>query len=484
MMPRLFTNMQIFGFLKEKEITADTRSCDVPPPGVVERDGDSRVYFPNDYRLHDLLNGFYAGCNFLELFYSLPEIAAPVHEIASRVAATTWQLRRDWNDEIDYKNEQFNRLFERPNPLYSMYQLVYLAVCYEILTGRQFFFKNTGILTSTDFASVITWWSWPAHQVCMNLKRNVNIYTATELSDLVESYKVPVGSGGTKEYPADRVLPMINNNLKCLDNIERGMPLIMGAEKAIKNLIPVYEARGVIYIKRGAMGFVVSQKGDDSGLVPLTPSEKKELRKDFQDTYGLTGGRETLGVTSIPVRFEKTAMSIKEMEPFAETLADAAAIYAVLRVPPHLIPSKDKSTYANANSDMKAFYQDVIIPWAEKYAKEWTEFLGLKSIRRYVSADFSKIDVLQENKKEKSEVDYRNGETMLKAWANGAATLNQWLVVRGEDIVNDPLYEKYIFQMEPEEIAKLKEYINFKSAVNTNENGTAQTASENSGVQA
>jgi hypothetical protein len=67
--------------------------------------------------VYNLLNGFYSSQNFIELFYSVPEVFAPVHEIASRVADATWQLKKDWNDEVDYKDADFNRLFTQPNPL-------------------------------------------------------------------------------------------------------------------------------------------------------------------------------------------------------------------------------------------------------------------------------------------------------------------------------------------------------------------------------
>src|SRR6185503_8842402 len=57
----------------------------------------------------NLLDGFYGQANFLELFHCLPEIFAPIHEIASRVADARWEIRKAWNDEVDYLDENFNR---------------------------------------------------------------------------------------------------------------------------------------------------------------------------------------------------------------------------------------------------------------------------------------------------------------------------------------------------------------------------------------
>ncbi|KAI0243875.1 hypothetical protein L0F63_006394 [Massospora cicadina] len=221
--------------------------------------------------------------------------------------------------------------------------------------------------------------------------------------------------------------------------------------------------RGAIFIKRGPMGFIVSEKSDESGAIPLTPGEITQINTDLNNAYGLSGGRHTIGVTSTPVRFEKTGMSIKEMDPFSETDSDAAVIYAVLRVPPHLRPTLKHSTFNNAAADMKSFYSNTVIPWGERYAKYLTNFLGLKELGRHVGLDTSGIDELQENKKERAEVDNKNGQTYMSAFLNSAATLNQWLVSRGEATVADPVFDKYMLQMSPEELDRIKSVINLKS---------------------
>lgn len=236
----------------------------------------------------------------------------------------------------------------------------------------------------------------------------------------------------------------------------------MGAEKAIRNLIPVYEARGIIYIKRGAMGFLVSNAGDAAGKVALTPQEKESVNRTVNDMYGLQAGKSTIGVTEQPVSFVKTSMSISEMQPFDETLADAVAIYSCLRVPRHLVPSKDNSTFANADADMKSFYSDVILPWGKRYAEHWTNYMGLKNFRRYIKADYSHVDVLQENRKEKSDVDRTEGTTYRERFVSGLWTLNQWLFAIGENKNTNPIYDKTIFDLEEEEYAQVQERFGLK----------------------
>ena len=410
---------------------------------------------PN-HMIGDLLDGRYGRHNFIELFYCVPEIFAPIHEIASRVADANWQLRKSWNDEVDYSNKQFNNLFSKPNPLMSFKQFVYQSVCYEILTGANFEYFNRSEYLGKDFDNIITWLNMPTHQVEIVKKNNVDIYSATEIRDLVSHYKV-----GNRTFEVEKVLPIINYDLKSGNKIDGFKSQLCGAHLAIKNLLPVYEARGVIYIKRGALGFLVSRKSDDSGLISLTKKEKEEAQNEFQNTYGLFSGKHQVGVTASPVDFVRTSMSIQELQPFEETLADAVSIYATLRVPRHLVPSKDRSTFANAEADMVSFYEDVIIPIAQKRAESWTNYFGID--RRYIYASYEHIGRLQKNKKDEAAVDKTMGDVFLQRWKNGACSLNEWITAVDGTKGTGPIYEKKIFELTPEEMEQVKAIINQKS---------------------
>lgn len=461
----------------KKKVVEETRDMNVPEKIFIEKEQDNYEWSlqePSGFkeRINELLYGYYSHQNFIELFYSLPEIFAPVHEIAKRVSDANWQLRKDWNDEIDYKDQDFNRLFSQPNPLVSFKDFVYQAVCYEILTGKQLWFFNKPTALPDEYKSIVAWWNLPAHLVTAEAVKGSDPYTATSINDFVKYWKK-----GTRKFETEKVLPICNLSLSSGTDVNDTKALLLGADKAIKNLIPVYEARGMIYIKRGAMGFLVSNKKDDSGMIALTRAEKKELNKDVNDNYGLTGGKSTVGITNQPVSFVKTSMSISEMQPFDETLADAVAIYKVLRVPRHLVPSKDNSTFANADADMRSFYIDVIIPWAERYAEIWTSYMKLKDFRRYIKPDYSHIGFLQENKKERADVDKTYGDVWKIRWESGACSLNEWITANDGTKGVGPLFDKKLFEMTPEELETIKLFINLKS------NANSSTQNEDSGAK-
>lgn len=474
-----------------KELNKRDTSIEVPEKVFIEHEhnrlpggGDTWEYSevdPANYRggydIDDILYGAYGRQNFITLFYCLPEIFAPVNEIASRVAEATWQLCSTQNDSIDYKNKAFNRLFEKPNPLMTMKQFVWQSVCYEILTGASIQYINKPSTLPDEIDSVLSWWNVPTHKVNIDKKKNVDVYTATRIEDFV-SKVVSTEGGNKRELDLKNIIPFIKFDLEQGNQVDKFKSDLKGAEIAIKNLLPVYEARGVIYIKRGALGFIVSKKSDASGNISLTKTEKDEAQKAYDQTYGLRRGQTQVNVSAAPVEYISTSMSIQELQPFDETLADANVIYKVLRVPKHFVPSKDNSTFNNAESDTKAFYDDVILPYANKYAQGWNEKFAIPN--RYIKADFGHIAVLKSNKKDDAIVDKTNGTTWLERWSNGVCTLNDWIMAfDGEKGAGD-IYEKKIFELSPENVELVKNIINLKSNGTTSQNKGTQTESSTS----
>lgn len=407
-----------------------------------------------------LIYGGHAKSNFIELFHCIPEIFAPIHAIASRIANADFQLRKTFNDQVQYKDENWNRLFNTPNPLQHFRELIYEAIVYEYVTGNGMVYFNTASTLQKNYQNISTIWNLPSDKVDVVKRKPFKLYTATTLEDLVLEYKL---DDNNKFKPED-ILHIRGINLNFDDCKVIGKSPLLSADKAIKNLIAVYEARNVIYTKRGALGFIVSRKSDDSGMVSLTKSEKDGIRNEYNGTYGITGGRSPIGITEAPVDFVKVGMSISELQPFEETLADAAAIYGALNVPFELAPKMKGETFSNQENAEKSFYQNVIIPKANNYMQSLTNKLGLNEAKLYLHASFDNVAALQDNKKEKALVDKINGNTYLQRFLSGVCPLNEWVVATGNEKINsNPLYELRLFEMTPEQVDQVKAVINMKT---------------------
>lgn len=434
-----------------------------------------------DYRgIDNPLTGGNAARNFLELFDCVPEIFAPIHAIASRIANADFQLRKYSNDQVVYNNEDWNRLFNTPNPLQNFRELIYEAVVYELVTGNEYMYFNTPSQIGNKYQNVAAIWNLPADQIEPIANSSLNLFKSTEIEEVIRRYKLD-----DKNFfePKD-VLHIRAINLSWKARKIKGRSPLLSADKAIANLIAVYEARNVIYTKKGALGAIVSRKGDASGLQPLTKGEKQRVMDDFQWTYGITGNRNPYAITDQPLDFIKFGSSIQELEPFEETLADAAAIYGALNVPFELAPKLKGETFANQLTAERSMYENTVIPKANMYMQSLTNQLGFNEAKLYLHASFEHVTALQENKKEKAVVDKTNGDTYLQRFISGVCTLNEWVISTGnEKVNNNPLYDLRLFEMTPEQRAEVKEVLNMKSVQNGQTTDSTNTDGQKTGQE-
>ena len=232
--------------------------------------------------------------------------------------------------------------------------------------------------------------------------------------------------------------------------------------KAISNLIAVYEARNVIYVKRGGLGWLVSDAHDEMGTRALTKDEKKDILDQANEMYGLERGKYPYGISDVKLSFIRTNLSITDLQPFDETLADAVTIAGAYGIPPVLVPRKDQATFSNQANAEKAVYSSVIIPLVKRFCNEFTAFLGLDKDRLYLDADFDDVDCLQTGKKEEQEVNRSIADRCRIEFECGVITLNDWRAQQGYEHVDDPLYDKLVTGMTPDEIERVKLFTNPK----------------------
>jgi phage portal protein BeeE len=397
--------------------------------------------------------------NLITLYHSIPEIYAPIDAIARRVIAANWQLRSIATDEVVQNNKFWNALVEQVNPLQTFIEWLYEAVTYKYVIGKNYAYKNVPDTLTVKFANIAALWNLPGDRVTPFYRRGANMFNATKIEEIIEYYQLYDGTN-SGEYPTTKILHTKSINLDWQDQRKSGKSPLLAADIALCNLIAVYEARNVIYTKRGALGAIISKKEDASGAVALTPKEKRNIRNDFNEEYGLKGNKDLFPISDVPIDFVRFGMSIQELTPFEEATADMAAIYSVLNVPFDLAPNPKGSTYDNQKGSMRSIYTNTVIPEAQRWATAISRFLGLTDAGLYLFPDFSKIEELQNNKKEEADTDESKSRTNLTLFTTGVITLNQWCVRQGIDKVSNALYDKHVYDMTPEELLIVKEILN------------------------
>ncbi len=420
-----------------------------------------------------------ASSNYLTLFHTVPEVYFPIDFIARRIAGAHFEIKKYSDDSIVYcsnrgsRANRINAILTAPNSIQRFRELVYQHMVYKLATGNAFM----RAAMSDAFQNQAKWqfcdnfWSIPSNwmQVVPNGAK-VPIFGIAKLDEMVKHYQLTQNGNVLEIVPTYQVwhdrdgVPQFLNVtashfLKCESRLK-------AAHKPISNLLAVYEARNVIYVKRGALGFIVAVKEDPTGTVALEPEEKKELVETVNKTHGLDGEKSPWGIIGQPVQFVRTNLSIADLQPFDETLLDAITIAGLYGIPDVLVPRKDHSTFSNQAVAEKSAYCGTIIPMAKQFCEDLTLFLGLDKDGYYVDCNFDDVDCLQVGLKEAEEVKKLVNERCLSQFNNGLITLNDWRAQIHESALDGEIFNKVKFEMTPEELAKVETVIKSSSSTN------------------
>ncbi len=437
--------------------------------------------------LDRLIHPSVVGNNFIQMFKTIPEVFWPIDFIAKRISEAHFDLKRVKDDSIVWCNRLgADTILKQPNPIMTWREIVYQHFVYKLATGNAFFRASMPETVTPDavkFQWCDNYWSLPAHLVevkPMEYSYGVPMFGIANIDELIKGYTLDLGAYSGLTIPYWQIwhdrdgIPELIRGCGYLKADSR----LLSVKKPIANLIAVYEARNVIYLKRGALGFIVAQKEDPTGTVALEPSEKEELRKEFNSKYGFGEGKSPYVITDIPVNFIKTSSSISEMQPFEETLEDAIKIASVFGIPSVLVPRKDQSTFSNQDTAEKSVYTSVIIPAAKRFCEALTRFLGLEQKGLYLDCDFSDVVCLQIGLKEGEEVKKLVNERCLSQFNNGLISINDWRSQIHEDALEGDIFDKTKFEMTPEEIAKVDSVIKAQASpiqINTGQPGEKNT---------
>ena len=404
------------------------------------------------------------GDDYLHMYESIPEVFFPIDYIASRIAGANFVIKRTSDDSIVWRRKELNKIISRPNCIMSFREFVYQHFVYKLALGNSFIraAMADNFRDSSKYKFCSNFWVLPSNNVSINKKSNkVPLFGICDADDIIGKYTLSA-SNGKIDIPAwqvwhDRDGGVDWNSYKILRSKSR----LASLTAPISNLLAVYEARNVIYVKRGGLGFIVNQQQDVTGSVALKDSEVRELLTQHYEKYGIKKGQYPYGFSNTPISFVRTNLSISELQPFDETLADAISIAGAFGIPAVLVPRKDQSTFSNQSAAEKSVYCSQVIPLAKRFCEEFSVFLGLEDL--YIDCDFSYVDCLQSGMKEAEDVKTSVNNRCQAQFEHGLITLNDWRAQIGESKVEDEIFDKLKFHMSDEELELINRVINNKS---------------------
>lgn len=467
-----------YPFIRKSESLPDNNMIQLPP----ELGGETIAkYSPRHFELNVL--PYFCGENYMQLFESVPEVFFPINYIASRIAGATFEIKRVKDDSIVYYRKELNKFLDQPNCLMKFRELVYLHFVYKLATGNAFMRAAMGEGANTDrrWRWCDNFWEMPANHMQVIPNRDMSqMFGLASKEELIKAYRLGMGMmiyadidpneiwhdrDGRPSFYADSRFMMSKSRLA-------------SQQKAISNLIAVYQARNLIYVKQGGLGFIISKKQDPTGTIALTEKEKESLIKQHDAKYGITGDRLPYGISDVPIDFVRTNLSISELQPFDENLQDAITIAGAYGIPSVLVPRKDQSTFSNQSTAEKTVYCSEIIPLTKRFCQDLTSFLGLEQDGYYLDCCFKDVDCLQDGLKDAEEVKKLLNDRCKMQFLSGVITINDWRAQICEEKLEGEVFDKVIFNMTDEEIEFIKRVFNIKSVEENERRNQAPTVQD------
>lgn len=402
------------------------------PRGYAEADNDAAwlSYF-NQYMQN--ANGGklikFEQSNAYELANTIAEIFIPIDAIAERCSSLKYDIVDTTTKEVIIPQGNLKRLLDTPNPLDRFSDIIYQSIFAELADGNSYIYTKTAdSIVNPTYDNISNIWVLKPNVTKPILHKQIsNPFLMKQISDLVDYYK-------TFFFYEHKIKPryVLHTANLGITQTGTGRSPLYACEKNINNILAVYQARYNVYAKNGNAGILAKAPvggGGASLQEAIDPITRDTMLKDLQDRNGLIGDKNFIGMSSVPLQFIKTLGTIKELEPFDETLENAIKIAGIFGVNKELLPKKDNATFSNQTIAEKSFWQNVIKAFAYDTAKSLNKIYYLPENWTFMP-NFTGIEALQEDKKAGLEADGLFIDNLDKLKANGIDVEKAYLTIQ------------------------------------------------------
>lgn len=371
----------------------------------------------------------------LELFTNVGEvngIISHLARVASNVELKHVQVQGN-GKEKEVKNSEIIKLLANPNPLKGGQILLQEVYASFFVFGNVYLnaFKPIGFKQPTKLYQL------PSTDTFAIPERSQDEYgTPMFGSDFrynpIAKYNFFIDST-PKSIVLEEIIHIKDTNLSVSGaNAYYGKSMLFSAIANCETLKYLYETINTILSKRGALGFI--KKNNRAGEMATTLSEKEisQIINTLNKRYGVTGGRQPIGVVNTDLSYQRIDAPISEFIPIELKADMVKTLCRVLgNLPVQLFSSEAASTYNNMREAEKQMYQGAIMPTIELFCSEITKYFKLDELGQKIVPNYDDIDCLQEDKKVTADTEKVVNENYKFLLDAGLITKEYWAVQIG-----------------------------------------------------
>lgn len=335
--------------------------------------------------------------NAFVLANTVSEVFFPIDFLADRASKIRYYVANSRGKED--KSNDLNRLIKAPNPFQGFGDYVYQYVFNMLSDGNTVVYKGIPTALSTvTFANLSRLDVLNPAFLTVDENRNMSRLTSSSLTSIIRKAEYTENNGGKLLLVNDQLsIANIDTNLRSNSLLFAKSPLYK-AERAINTLLAAYSARYNVFANNGAAGYLVKRSFTENGIAAAVNTANRDaIMKDINDRHGLTGKKNLYGVSSIPLEFINTLITIKDLMPFDECLEDAIQIGGVYQLPPNLLPRKDQAKYENQKEAEISVWENAIFSIVDTFCKNTTKDMMLDKMGYSIQPDYSSVSVLNLN---------------------------------------------------------------------------------------
>lgn len=331
-------------------------------------------------------------------------------------------------EDYDADGGKLKALIERPNPMQSTFEwLRQFKVNHEVFgNGYAYASIPVGYENNFTYEDINVMNNLPPY--AMSPVLTGNWLEAETKEEIISEYELTGFGGYIRHLPTATVFHVNSENIKLDEHFTEGVSDLIALQRPISNIDSAFESRNVLIRKRGAIGAWTSEKRDEAmGNLPLEEDEIEEVQKAFSK-YGLLEDQYQQIISPQPLKWQKTAMNVKELMLFEEVEADAIAIANAKGVPELLMKYYIKSgTFNNLDASEKRLYDATIIPETNDFMIALNHFLKTRERDIELIGSFDHLNILQINKKEEADTIRVHEQAAVSAFRIGAITYDDYL---------------------------------------------------------
>lgn len=323
-------------------------------------------------------------------------------------------------EDVEQFNTSILEYLNKVNPFESINKVLAMALFYETAYGVSYIKGVRGLYNGFDKTKAL--YCLPSDKVEVKyIGVNQKVYDKFDINQIVDFYQF-IDDTTIEQIQPEYIIHRDVSSLTYDSNLQIDS-IFTSIKESVSNLMYIQQSRGVLTRNRGALGMLSPSPNnkDAGGVIPMMAKDKEQIYNKYKKLYGLKPGQSSIIIPDVPMTWQAMTANIKDLNLDESALHEFNLICDTLNVPRGIFD--DQTQYNNQINIQKKFYNDVIIPYANEWAKILTDKFNLKDT--YLTFDYSHVSCLQDDLKTKEEVEKTKTDRLTNLYKIGAISLGE-----------------------------------------------------------